>query len=134
MRDFSPRDQLTYVFPVMILHVSRAISKRAQVTFTVDKFGGDMVLDKYEVVFKRFEAGSNNWEYIAPADLLVHVNMGIDTKTDSHHASRANDGRNSSVELCVEMRMFTQNSASTKELHLSLKAQPPITIQSNESR
>ena len=52
MRDFSPRDQLTYVFPVLILRVSRAISKGAQVTFTIDKFGGDTVLDKYEVVFR----------------------------------------------------------------------------------
>ena len=51
-------------------------------TLIVDKFGGDTVPDKYEALFKQFEGGSNNWEYIAPADLLAHVNSWIDIKTD----------------------------------------------------
>ena len=51
-------------------------------TLTVDKFGRDTALDTYEVVFKQFEGGSNNWEHIDPADILAQVNSWIDIKID----------------------------------------------------
>ena len=73
-------------------------------TFTVDKFGGDTVLDKYEIVFKQFERGSNNWEYIAPADLLAHVNSWTDIKIDSHQNSRAKDGKTNSGHLLKQLK------------------------------
>ena len=56
------------------------------------EFGGDTVLEKYEVVFKEFGGGSSSREYIAPADILAHVNSWIDVKTDVHHHSRTKDG------------------------------------------
>ena len=56
------------------------------------KFGGDTVLAKYEVVLKKFEGGRDNWEYIAPADLLTHVASWLKIKTDSSHENRVKDG------------------------------------------
>ena len=56
------------------------------------KLGGDTVLEKYEVVFKKFGEGSASWEYIAPADILAHVNSWMEVKIDVHHHSRTKDG------------------------------------------
>ena len=44
------------------------------------------------MVFKKFGGGSTSWEYIAPADILAHVNTWIEVKTDVHHHSRTKDG------------------------------------------
>ena len=73
-------------------------------TLTVDKFGGDTVLDRHEIMFKQFEGGSNKWEYIGPVDLLAHVNSRIDIKTDSHQNSGAKDGKTNSGHLLKQLK------------------------------
>ena len=53
------------------------------------KFGGDTVLEKH---FEKCEGGRDNWEHVAPADLLTHVTSWINIKTDSNHECGAKDG------------------------------------------